>query len=424
MSWNSIKKMILIMQLAIPVMLASVSGLTSLLLCTRMLGLEKWDNLYVMGFFLPIAYFLMGVYESIRVAALTRSRGIHLENTLPAIVLSLSAITFVIFFIAIGGFLFFHHALIKELKILEPYQRIFYHFSIGMLAMGFIVSISTLLTSVLYGIQKTYSAMWISMLASALVLGFTYLISYQMHYALQGYEAAIFLAYSISASIAIFILQSLGFSLKAIIKTPVSSLWTQSQLALKTMIPVGSSFILVFVSLFCMDAILAHFNASIISGFGIAYRFQTLTLLPAISIGTAMSILPDREKMIRAGLILSMAVYIGLSILIYFYREGISRYMTQNLEIAHQVAQYFKAVSLSYAGNGPWLTYLTFLEQSGRALLSLGFNFFYFLLVILLGFELSRYYENYHFLYNIIFFANSLGFVLVFIRILKERSNA
>lgn len=407
-----------IIKFSTPVILASISSVLANILCTRILGMERGGNLYLLAIFLPISYALIGIFETIRIASLSYSRAP--KKNLILNIVSLVLIIFLIFLFLMIVFLIFENQMISIFNVRHGYRDQFTEFTVGMLISGFIMGLSSALTTSLAGIRKIYSAMFISMLASSLVVLLSYLMAYRIGLGLGGYVLAIFLAYLFSGFLAIILLRSNGLLLKELKFIKVSSLVCQLREAGKVMIPVGAAFAVIFFSLFFLNQILAHFDQAVISGFGVAYRIQALILLPAVALGTAMALLREDKKIILTGLIFSILIYFLVGVAIYYCRDYLSNFISQNSEVSKNSSVYLKLVSLSYVGSGPLLTYLTMLEQTGFASLSLFLNSTYFLVIIVFGGGLSIFFHHYQILYESILISNCAAFLLILLIIAKE----
>jgi Na+-driven multidrug efflux pump len=153
-------------------------------------------------------------------------------------------------------------------------------------------------------------------------------------------------------------------------------------------LPVGGTFLVLFAANGAQLRVLNQFGDAVVSGFGIANATQTVLIVPAIGLGSAISILVNRARnaagaagiagTIRRGVLLAIGVYVCLGALIWTVAAPVARLASSDPAVIAPTVDYLRTVGPTVACVGVMLTMLTLLEQTGSGFVALTFNICYF----------------------------------------------
>jgi Na+-driven multidrug efflux pump len=160
-------------------------------------------------------------------------------------------------------------------------------------------------------------------------------------------------------------------------------------------VPIGGTFVLLFLLNGAQLRLLGRFGDAVVAGFGIGYATQTMVIVPAIGLGTAVAIIinqsaggsaaPLVRTTIRRGLVIGAGLYAVAGTVLWLGSGIIARFAGGSPAVAASAAQYLRLVGPSLAGVGVMLMFLTILEQVGAGFVALTFNAVYFGLSVALA---------------------------------------
>jgi Na+-driven multidrug efflux pump len=177
-------------------------------------------------------------------------------------------------------------------------------------------------------------------------------------------------------------------------------------------IPVGGTFVVLFLANSATLRVLAGYGEAAVSGFGIASTTQIVLIVPAMGLGTAIAILTHSgggRPVLRRGVVLAAALYAILGAVIGLAAGPIARAAAPTAAIADVAAGYLQVVGPTLAFVGVQLTVLTVLEQTGSGFVALAFNVGYFGLSIGVGAALAHGAGSYRPLFSTMAVANVLA---------------
>jgi len=417
-----------ILELAVPIGISSMLGVLAILINTAILGKTGQYNLYLLALFLPVNYFQIAIFEAFRAPALALS-SLHRQSQDQEIfknkIISLLIIASICILAGALLFEFTQNSLVKIFNIPSIMTQEFIIFTRDMLLTGIFICANYILNSLLYGRGRPRVAMYLSIATVVINCGLTYLLGVYYKLGVHGLVYATGFSNIVMTGITIFILNKLNIvNLKSWYKLPRSKYYLAVIIIItKIGSPVWFSYLVLFAGLVLFNKILSYFGTSIVAGFGVAYRIQTLVVLPAISIGMAVAILINRfistgaavqaQKVLRAGIILSAAFYFFVSPLLYFFRINIIEFITQDYVTVSAAGSYLKYVALSYIGLGPLLVFLIILDQTGSGVKSLGYSIASFATEFIVGGSWALHKNNIHFFYVVIAAVNLSSLLLV-----------
>lgn len=158
------------------------------------------------------------------------------------------------------------------------------------------------------------------------------------------------------------------------------------------------------------------------AGYGVAYRIQTMVILPAISLGAALGILLNhnlgagRNEQIYSifvkGILNTLGIYTVISALVYLFRQQIASSMIEDTLIQKYTSGYLEIVGLSYVLFGVILTTIIALEQINKGVLSLIIHLLYFFISITVSWILTVLFREISYFYWTISITNVVGGII------------
>lgn len=163
------------------------------------------------------------------------------------------------------------------------------------------------------------------------------------------------------------------------------------------------------------------FGEEVVAGFGAAYRVQTMAIAIGIAFGGAIGLIMNQNiggtKLDRSydtfkkGLIHIFGIYIMIGVFVFFASQTIANFLIADAETAQHASNYLKIVGLSYTFMGPMLTTLIVMEQLGKGVHAFLLNFFYFAIIVVLGWILTNKYQQVEIFYWTISIMNIFSIV-------------
>jgi Na+-driven multidrug efflux pump len=165
-------------------------------------------------------------------------------------------------------------------------------------------------------------------------------------------------------------------------------------------VPIGGTFVLLALVNSAQLRLLNRFGDAVVAGFGIGNATQTMVIVPAIGLGTAVAITinqgggrPDASAnlrtAVRRGLVIGASVYAPAGAALWLGSGLIARFAAGSAPVAASAGQFLRIVGPTLACVGVMLMFLTILEQVGSGFVALTFNAVYFGLSVALAGWLS-----------------------------------
>lgn len=389
-----------ILNIAIPFSSATIFAVLSDLLCIGIIGSFDAVNYYLVSLFLPFNFLLYAIFECYKTSTIAFASSVfHNKNVLCeklsnylilVCILACFSLLFLIFFWLVFNQYIMH---LFRFNLSHLLYSKFMLFTTLMFVFACIRVCSICFSGVMYavGLQKT--ALYISTIISFIALLFTYVFSCLKLDALLSYAYSIGLASLISLTVMycnlkqkkmfLFNLCFFKINRKQIFKT-ISYIYRLG-------LPVFISYAIVFISLFLFNIILNKFGEQVVSGFGIAYRIQSMLIIPAIGFGVAGGVVINHflslNNTVKARKVL--LVSIGASVLTFFC-IGFLMLCTQKFFISLLISDFYVAkytylyffyVAPTYFAYGANLTMLIIFEQIGKGWVSFLLNVMYFFVI-------------------------------------------
>lgn len=152
-------------------------------------------------------------------------------------------------------------------------------------------------------------------------------------------------------------------------------------------VPIGGTFTLLFLLNAAQLRLLSRFGDAVVAGFGIGNATQTLVIVPAIGLGTAVAITINQSgdrvaanihTAIRRGLVIAVGVYVPVGAALWLGSGFIARFAAGKAPVAASAALFLRYVGPTLACVGVMLVFLTVLEQIGAGFTAMTFNAVYF----------------------------------------------
>lgn len=391
---------------------------------TYLMGHVGTDALYLVALYIPFSFFVLAVAEAVAITnqvLVARKVGQQkltevMRPTFTFIVIGTLCVTFLALAVwfgreLLGGFLEIH----------PDNRERFARFVTLMLLSSAAMLPGWVLDSTLRGMGKTAKAF-------ILLLGYgaTYvLVAFYLVHSKQMAEEALPIA-SFAAS-GILLLATLLVLRRERLLPPLPAFLrfnVEAPIMLRYVgLPIFLSHLLLFGSTFFYQRILAPFGEEVIAGFGVAFRIQMLVILPALSLGEAVSILMNQRmagkqfagafEVFKVGLAQVFLLYLVLTVVVVAGHEAMIAFFTPSGFVAAEAARYLSTVSPSYCWMGMLLMTLLILEQTDNGFRAFAMNVLYFALVIGVGGYLAQSQQSPSAFYNTVLGFNFLGALVV-----------
>ncbi|RJL55508.1 MATE family efflux transporter [Pectobacterium carotovorum] len=350
------------------------------------------QTLYALGLFLPLNYVMMAIHEGLRIPALRYSSQHHSEarKVLGTRLVLLFSAMVVLMALLVGCVWLFQSGIAGLFHIAAERQNDVMAFILPMLLAGIPIGCATLILSTLFGSGLNRFASLLGISGTALNLVATWLAATHWHQGLQSliWGALIGSSYLTLSGGTLLYSRGIRLSLTGVRREAVQVLNDIAFIGA----PVAGSFLLLFGFLFSFNYLVSFYGASEIAGFGIAFRIQSFVILPAIALGTAMAIhannaIADQNfsrirQILFAGVGLSAALYLVISVLVFLLQERLVMLFTRDETVIVPALRYLNCVAPSYLSLGVVLVLMTALEQTGQGLRILLINIVFYALEI------------------------------------------
>ena len=378
--------------LSIPIALSNVLSLLSVLVNSSILAGASSHYLYMMTLFLPLNFWVIALFESCRVPATALSASLKCDaerSGLAPLLCFLLLVTSI--GIAIPLLLFMlSPACFNSILGLHDFahQDSFRAFVIFMLCANCPLAAFYILQAALNGIRRERLALMLMFAGFIVSTSLLWLLVHGTHLSLLSLPIAIAVTYSMLLCVVVFVLRRENIRLLSGYRNIFCK---DSIVALKKLaIPVWITYVAIALMLYVYTQLLMPYGAIVVAGFGIAYRLQTLLMLPAIAMGVAAGILinnrQDHSRHVMLSMMVScMILYSILSVIIYCSAENLIMFMTSDVSIIHAASHYLRVLCFSYIGFSIVLSFSMISEQLGRGIQSLCLMVTMFLLTISLA---------------------------------------
>jgi len=417
-----------IIKLALPIFISLFINMIVLLINAKQVGNKEVNNFYLLSLFSAFSYLVLAIHESFRATVLSsfpHSKTLEAKSKFIFSLLLLSACIFIFLCIAIA---FTKNELMYFLHIQEKYKSLFIGYSLSMVGVSIISAWSTIFISLYYLTKTGQLAMWISLVSAFYNIEITMYFSNRLISSVYSIPLGILF----SSVCVLMMISSQVMRLRLLTFKKIGIDRAAFILAIKHFLssglPVFLSYLSIFGGLFVLNSTLSKISEVAVAGYGVAYRIQTILILPAIALGIATAIyFEEGNKILKSSLILSFLIYSVIGTILYFICPYLVSYIVKDFSISSEAIKYFKIVSFSYAALGILITFMITHEQIGKGAFILIMNCFYFLFIILVSNLMMHKIKDSVVVYQSIFLANILFcficlFILFFVKTHKRRS--
>lgn len=387
-----------IYEIALPLCLSTMTAITVDLICLFILGSINATSYYISSLFMPISFLLFAIFECYRTPIIfyaSTTKDQQQIGDLGNHLLIIGCLALVTILIGLGIFSVTSKPILKALAIQAPVDNLFIKFSLLMIGFGILRSWSACLVGAMYGIGKHKIASRFSIVMGIIVCSITFYFAHGSNQPIIIYSYIIACCSLVSILVTALILRQRG-CFKNLDRTFIQNkLWLIIKGTYRIGSPIFFSYLVIFVSLFFFNLLLAPFGSAVVAGFGVGYQIQSLITLPAISIGIGSGILINRLitqhspthalQILQLAIATTFIVYLGIALLVFLFKGQIAHLIVTENSIATWCQTYLANVAPSYFAFGPNLACLVILEQIGMGFKSLVFNLIYFSMIIIIG---------------------------------------
>jgi Na+-driven multidrug efflux pump len=160
-------------------------------------------------------------------------------------------------------------------------------------------------------------------------------------------------------------------------------------------LPVGSTYIVLCVVNLLLLRIIAPAGQHAVAGFSVGYMLQTVVVVPAIGLGSAVSVLmnqsvaagftPAARTAFRRGMFLAAGGYAVVTVVIVVVGGRLANLISGNPAVAAQAREFISVVGPTFGVMALVLTALTVLEQVGYGAVAAFMNASYFAAIVTIG---------------------------------------
>lgn len=420
----------LLYRTAVPMLLASLVNVITQLANVFFMGHTSQSVLYVLSLYIPVSFVMIAIIEAMQLSvqvAVARSRTGGSRAFTPLFVHMMGSA--LLLAVLTGGIvMLLTPALSWFYAVPADIAPMFTLYVGGMMIAGVPAVLAAVSGAALRGLGRAQAASWNSVGMAMLNISLVYVFVSMLGLDLKGIVYANLISSTLSLVISLLVL----FMRKEVLMERLVFAKKHFVALRHVGIPVFISYCMIFLSTFFFNKIVSHFGEGAVAGFGVGYRIQTMAILPGIVIGSAIGIMinhnlqspyrPRAYASYRQGLLQSFALYAIIAVAIWVWRGQLTAFLIEDAASRAEAARYLSVVALSYIGMGPMMTTLLTMEQSGRGYQAMFLNAIYFLLIILLGWGLTRLFNQVIYFYGVIAGMNVIGmsFFLPFMRRLKR----
>ncbi|MER7846214.1 MATE family efflux transporter [Kitasatospora sp. NPDC096077] len=157
-------------------------------------------------------------------------------------------------------------------------------------------------------------------------------------------------------------------------------------------VPIALSLLLISAYNLAVIGVLGNYGQDAVAGFTVASTLQNVVLLPGTVLGTAIAITINQQRgkgdwqrmraLMRGGIEVTVMTYTAIAVLVWLVHDPLARLIGGNAGVAAAAGSYLGAVALTYAVQGPVLTSLTVMEETGGGFRAIVLNTVYFGLIV------------------------------------------
>ncbi|WP_063836087.1 MATE family efflux transporter [Actinacidiphila yeochonensis] len=157
-------------------------------------------------------------------------------------------------------------------------------------------------------------------------------------------------------------------------------------------VPIATSLVVISAYNLAVIGVLGRYGENAVAGFTVASTLQSLVLLPGTVLGTATAITINQQRgagewlrirsSMRGGIEVAAVTYVAVAVLVWSVHDPLARLIGGDAGVAAAAGSYLGAIALTYAVQGPVLTALTVMEETGGGFRAIVLNVIYFGLIV------------------------------------------
>jgi Na+-driven multidrug efflux pump len=378
-----------------PLVGGTVLALGTQFAVVALLGRLGGPALYVRSVYAPIAFLLLaltsGLSVSLQVAgARCTGRG-HPEETAGR--LGTVARIGLAAYLGIGALIVVLSGPLASLMTVVPGDRsVFVRFLLSMVLVLPIGFLGELCGAVLRGTGRTGQGSLLTLVSFVLTVGGVALLGNLTGLGLTAVPVATAVSGLVELSLGLLVLRRAGLlDRRRILRGHPEA----RALVRSVGIPVGASYVLLFVLNLLLLRIVAPYGASSVAGFTLGYTLQSTVIVPAIGCGSAIAVLTNQydaageteyaRRALRTGTALVAGCYLAVTLVLLLAGRGVVAPLSTDPATVAEAGRFMVLVGPTFGCTGLILTLLTALEQTGRGAFSVALNLVYFAALVGIG---------------------------------------
>ncbi|MEC3976897.1 MATE family efflux transporter [Amycolatopsis sp. H20-H5] len=424
-----------IMSLAVPMAFAEITSMVLMVGVVALMGHMGDDALYVRALYLPMMPLFAGVYLAFEISnqvAAAMSRGAGRPQDVLPVALSFIRVWAVIGVVIFVAFLFAAPLFADVFDVPVALRGEFISF-LRWMTVAELTHVGVLLwASSLRGYGKAGSGALVTISSRVVQFGGVALLG--LGFGLGPNTVPV----SIAAGSVVGCLLGIVMMRKAGLWIPGGKgSWRRPEAGanLKMIgIPVAMTQVLMFGCYFGLLAVLGGFGPIVVSAFSSATSIQFLILMPGVLLGSATAIVLNMQrgagvtdglrKVLRVGIELTVIAYLVIAVAVWAGNHLLGDIMSSSAAISSETAVYLGIVAFTFVIQGPVLTSLMVMEQTGAGPLAALLNFIYYAAVVLTSALVAGSVHNAEGVYKTIAYCNLAGISVVIVAVLVVRKIA
>ncbi|WAA08954.1 MULTISPECIES: MATE family efflux transporter [Fervidibacillus] len=418
----------LIYKTFIPGLLATSVSIITQVANTFFMGHDEPVSLYVIGLFMPLSFFTTAIMEGFSAstsAAVAVEKGGGNEENIRKVIGNF-AFNGTIVSLAVAIIVSLSIPLFVNYFYVHPSaQDTFVTFTRLMVFTNILVVLDGIIWAGIRGYGLVNLSAAVNIILAFGVIGFVFLFVQFFHMGVYSLILANIIVIGPALIVGLFVMAKYNIMAIKIRKINFSSLLKMhpivKQRLMNTGIPVMLSYIIIFFATFFYNKIISPFGEDVVAGFGAAYRVQTIVLAFAFSFGGAVALIMNQNiggskfdrsyKTFKKGLMHIFGIYIVIGSFIFLANHKIATFLIEDTDTAQHTTTFLKIVGLSFIIMGPMMMTLLVLEQIGKGVLAFLLNVLYFTVIVLVGWIVTRKYDQVELFYWTICFMNVFAIV-------------
>jgi Na+-driven multidrug efflux pump len=384
-----------IIRISAPMVASTGAIIGAQLVVIGLIGRIGGAALYVRSLYTPVAFLFLAVTTGLAVTlqvATAQCHGRGADNQIGRYLGSVVRIGSVLYVLLGVTLISSAGTLATVLRVATDRRGTFHEFLAAMAGAALLGMLGELCASVLRGLGRTgtaalVTATYVCCFLSAVIIG-----GLVLHGGLMAVALGAALAGLAELGVGLTILTRSG-----VVGPRAFTTWRPGvpRLIAAIGLPVGSTYIVLCVVNLLLLRIIAPAGQHEVAGFSVGYMLQTVVIVPAIGLGSAVSVLmnqsvaagflPSARTAFRRGMFLAAGGYAVVTVVIVVAGGRLADLISGNPAVAAQAREFISVVGPTFGCMALVLTALTVLEQVGYGSLAAFMNASYFAAILAIG---------------------------------------